>query len=185
MNENIRERYDTLREDVRAAALCAGRGPAEIAIVGVSKKQPAEAVREAVAAGLNDIGENYVQEARKKFALLEDATPFVKHFIGHVQTNKAKQLVQTFDIVQGVDRLEAGVALAKAAEAFGKRLDVLLQVNISPAERFGCTPHEAPGLAEALRALPALSLRGVMAIGPVTDDREEIRRAFALAAKTF
>jgi PLP dependent protein len=185
MNDTIRERYKTLREEVRAAANAAGRRSEEIAILGVSKKQPAEAVREAVAAGVNDIGENYVQEARKKFALLQDATPFVKHFIGHVQTNKARQIAATFDVVQGVDRIEAGAALAKAAEALEKRLDVLVQVNISPSERFGCAPQDTPALVEALRTFPALSVRGVMAIGPITEDRDEIRRAFELAAKTF
>ncbi|MBV9270078.1 MAG: YggS family pyridoxal phosphate-dependent enzyme [Candidatus Eremiobacteraeota bacterium] len=185
MTHAIRERLQTLREEVDAVARSVGRGADEIAILGVSKKQSADAIREAVAAGLNDIGENYVQEARKKFALLEDAEPFVKHFIGHVQTNKAKQIAETFDLVQGVDRIEAGAALAKAAESLGKRLDVLVQVNISPSERFGCAPATAPALAEALRESPNLSVRGVMAIGPVTDDRDQIRRAFALAAKTF
>lgn len=185
MTQTIRARYEALREEVDAVARAAGRRPEEIAILGVGKKQPADAVREAVIAGVNDIGENYVQEARKKFALLDDVRPFVKHFIGHVQTNKAKQIAQTFDVVQGVDRIDAGVALSKAAALVGKTLDVLVQVNISPQERFGCAPGEAPGLADALRALPALSVRGVMAIGPITEDREEIRRAFTLAAKTF
>jgi len=185
MSDSIRERVAALREQVRQAALAAGRAPEEIAILGVSKKQPAEAIRAAVAAGVNDIGENYVQEARQKFALLDDTEPFVKHFIGHVQTNKAKQIVRTFDVVQGVDRLDAGIALAKAAEALEKPLEVLVQVNVSPTERFGCDPDAAPALADALRALPALSVRGVMAIGPITEDREAIRRAFALAAKTF
>lgn len=185
MNDSIRERYETLREQVNAVARAAGRSPEEIAILGVAKKQPAEAVREAVAAGVNDIGENYVQEARKKFAVLDDVGPFVKHFIGHVQTNKAKQIVQTFDVVQGVDRIDAGVALSNVAAAMGKTLEVLVQVNISPQERFGCAPGDAPGLAEALRALPALSVRGVMAIGPISENRQEIREAFTLAAKTF
>lgn len=185
MSDTIRERYVALREQVDAAARAVGRRPGEIRILGVSKKQPADAVCEAVAAGLNDIGENYVQEARKKFALLDGVGPFVKHFIGHVQTNKAKQIVQTFDVVQGVDRIDAGIALSKAAASLSKTLDVLVQVNISPQERFGCAVDEAPALADALRALPALSVRGVMAIGPITEDREEIGRAFTLAAKTF
>lgn len=185
MSDTIRERYVALREQVDAAARAVGRRPGEITMLGVSKKQPADAVREAVAAGVNDIGENYVQEARKKFALLDGVGPFVKHFIGHVQTNKAKQIVQTFDVVQGVDRIDAGIALSKAAASLGKTLDVLVQVNISPQERFGCAVDEAPALADALRALPALSVRGVMAIGPITEDREEIGRAFTLAAKTF
>ena len=151
-------------------------------LVGVSKKQPVELIREAIAAGLGDIGENYVQEAKAKFAELP---PVHKHFIGHLQTNKAKAVAGLFDVVQSVDRVEAGEALSKAAAASGEVLPVLLQVNISPAERFGCPPGEAPRLTEALRALPGLRLDGIMAIGPVTEDRDEISRAFELAAKTF
>lgn len=166
----IRERYARLRAEV----------PAHVTIVAVTKFQPVEAVREALEAGVTDVGENYVQEARAKFEALE--APVRKHFIGHVQTNKAKLLAATFDMVQSVDRIEAGAALAKAAASLGKRLPVLLQVNVSPAERFGCAPRDAESLAEALRAYDALELAGVMAIGPITQDREAIARAFALAA---
>jgi hypothetical protein len=153
-----------------------------VTIVGVSKKQTVELVRSAIESGLTDIGESYLQEAKQKFPVLP---PVRKHFIGHLQTNKAKAVVELFDMVQSVDRVEAGEALSKAAAGLGKVLPVLLQVNISPAERFGCPPHEAERLAGALRALPGLRLDGLMAIGPVTGDRDEISRAFELAAKTF
>ena len=152
-------------------------------IVGVTKRQTAADSRAAIAAGLTDIGENYVQEAVAKFAAL-GGVAVRKHFIGHVQTNKAKGIAAAFDIVQSVDRLEAGRALAKAARALGKELPVLVQINISPAERFGCPPGEAAALAEVLRA-EGLRVEGIMAIGPATRDRAEILRAFELAAKTF
>ena len=151
-------------------------------MVGVAKRQPAAAVAEAIGAGLRDVAQNYVQEARAAFPTLP---PVRKHFIGHVQTNKAKALVELFDLVQSVDRLEAGVALAKAARAKGRTLAVLLQLNISPVDRFGCPPAQAEGLAEALRAQDGLRLEGVMAIGPMTRNRDEILRAFEQAAKTF
>ena len=151
-------------------------------IVGVTKKQPVELVRAAIEAGLRDIGENYVQEARSKIANLP---PVRKHFIGHFQTNKAKAVAELFDVVQSVDRIEAGRALAAAARGRGKELGVLLQVNVSPTERFGCDPDAAAELAEGLRALPGLRLDGLMAIGPLTSDRDEIVRGFELAAKTF
>jgi len=153
-----------------------------VTIVGVTKKQPVELVRAAIDAGLRDIGENYVQEARSKIA---DLPPVRRHFIGHFQTNKAKAVAELFDVVQSVDRIEAGRALAAAACGLGKDLAVLLQVNVSPTERFGCDPGAAAELAEALRALPGLRLDGLMAIGPLTTDRTEIARAFELAAKTF
>lgn len=151
-------------------------------VVAVTKRQGVAAIAEAVAAGITDIGENYLQEAREKFATLPPAR---KHFIGHLQTNKAKAIVAAFDVVQSVDRIEAGVALARAAQAAGSTLEVLVQVNISPAERFGAPPDRAERLAEELRSLPGLRMDGLMAIGPVTTDRDEILRAFELAAKTF
>jgi hypothetical protein len=178
----VGERYRGLRAALDAQARACGRDPASVALVGVAKKQPADAVRAAILGGLTDVGENYLQEAREKFALLP---PVRRHFIGHLQTNKAKAAVELFDLVQSVDRLEAARSLAKAADAAGKRLPVLLQVNISPAERFGCPPDEAERLAEEVRSLPGLRLDGVMAIGPLTADADEISRAFALAAKTF
>lgn len=151
-------------------------------LVGVGKKQSAAAIAAVIEAGLRDVGENYLQEARSKFPELP---PVRKHFIGHLQTNKAKAVVELFDMVQSVDRLEAARALDRAARALGQRLPVLVQLNISPAERFGCPPQAADALADAVRALPGLVFEGIMAIGPPGAGRDEISRAFALAAKTF
>lgn len=150
--------------------------------MGVTKKQPVQAIADAILGGLEAIGENYVQEAKAKFDVLP---PVEKHFIGHLQTNKAKAIVALFDVVQSVDRVEAALALASAAEKSEKVLKVLVQLNISPAERFGADPSEAGRIAEAVRSSPYLRLDGVMAIGPVTEDRGEISRAFETAAKTF
>jgi pyridoxal phosphate enzyme (YggS family) len=167
----IAQRYAQLRADV----------PPHVTIVAVTKFQPVESVREAIAAGVTDIGENYVQEARRKL----EGVRVKKHFIGHVQTNKAKAIAALFDVVQSVDRSDAAIALAKAAAALEKRLPVLLQLNISPAERFGCAPQDAPALAELIRAQDALDLQGVMAIGPLAGDESAIARAFAQAATVF
>jgi pyridoxal phosphate enzyme (YggS family) len=168
--------------------------PPHVTIVAVSKFQPVEAIAQAIAAGVTDIGENYVQEARQKLChpevskdpeLVEGLARVRKHFIGHIQTNKAKAIAATFDMVQSVDREDAAAALAKAADALGKRLAVLLQLNVSPAERFGCPPDDAPRLADRVRSYASLDLQGVMAIGPITRERSEIARAFELAASTF
>jgi len=169
----IAERWKELRAAI----------PAHVRIVAVTKGQPAEAIAQTIAAGAQDVGENYVQEARAKFGVLN--LPFSKHFIGHVQSNKAKAIVEAFDVVQSVDRLEAGEALAKAAAAAGKRLPVLVQVNVSPAERFGVRPQDAPALARALRARESLQVDGVMAIGPLGASSAEVARAFELAAEVF
>ena len=175
----IAERVSTLRERVAAAAAAAGRAPAEIAILAVTKTQSREGVLDALRAGLHDVGENYVQEAESKF---DGLPPCTRHFLGHVQTNKARRIAALFDVVQGVDRLSAGLALAKAARELGRTLRVLVQVNVSPQERFGVAPGEAPALAERLRAEPGLTVDGVMAIGPLEGD---VDAAFATARKAF
>jgi pyridoxal phosphate enzyme (YggS family) len=171
-----------LRASVAAAASRAGRAADEITLVGVSKKQSRAAIDAAVEAGVTDIAESYVQEAVAKLAGLQGVR---RHFIGHVQTNKAKAIVETFDVVQSIDRLDAGRAVAKASRSLGKRVSTLLQINISATERFGCDPADAKALAAELRDGEGLEIDGIMAIGPNTDDRREIARAFALAAAVF
>jgi PLP dependent protein len=176
--DTVAERVATMRERVAAAAVASGRERGSVAILAVTKSQPVTAVRAALDAGLADVGENYVQEARAKYADLPACT---KHFIGHVQTNKANAIVKVFDVVQSVDRLDAGLALAKAARDAGRRLRVLVQVNVSPGERFGTRPADAPGLAARLRA-EGLAVEGVMAIGPLEGD---VDAAFATARTAF
>jgi len=177
----LRERYRALTDELAEVTRAAGRSNVPVAILAVTKQQSRERILEAIDAGATDIGENYLQEARPKF----EALPRVrKHFLGHVQTNKAPGIVQTFDIVQSVDRIDAGRALAKAARAAGKALPVLVQVNISPVERHGASPADAPRLADQLRD-EGLKVDGVMAIGPQGCDHDELRRAFERAAAVF
>jgi len=182
MPNSLASRIASMRASIDAVARRAGRDPAAIVLVGVTKKQPRESVVAALAGGLTDVGENYVQEAREKYAGLGGAR---KHFIGHVQTNKAKAIVETFDVVQSIDRYDAGRAIARAARGAGRPVRALVQINVSPTERFGIAPGDAPALAARLRDDEGLDVDGVMAIGPNTEDRAEIARAFALAAKTL
>jgi hypothetical protein len=174
----IGERVASLRARVDRVAAAAGRPPGAVALLGVTKTQPRDAVLAALDAGLTDVGENYLQEAREKYV---DLPPVTKHFIGHVQTNKAKPIVALFDVVQSVDRLEAGLALAKAARALTRPLRVLVQVNVSPTERFGIAPGDAAHLATQLRG-EGLTVDGVMAIGPLEGDVDD---AFSAAADAF
>jgi pyridoxal phosphate enzyme (YggS family) len=176
--ESVAQRVATLRERVGEVAVSSGREPGSVAILAVTKTQPREAVVAALEAGLRDVGENYVQEARGKYDALP---PCTKHFVGHVQRNKAKAIAELFDVVQSVDRLDAGLALAKAARDAGRRLRVLVQVNVSPTERFGAVPAEAPELAARLRD-EGLTVDGVMAIGPLEGD---VDAAFATARAAF
>jgi len=182
MSEDVAERFRRLRDEIGGELRGCGRESGDVTLVGVGKGQRSEVLSASIRAGLQDVGENYLQEALGKFPALP---PVRKHFIGHIQTNKAKGIVAAFDVVQTVDRAEAGAALAKAAEELDKRLPVLLQLNVSPTERFGCAPDQAGRLAETLRKLPGLRLEGVMAIGPFSEDRGAIARAFELAAKTL
>ena len=174
----VAERVATLRERVDEVAVASGRERGSVSILAVTKAQPRDAVLAALDAGLTDMGENYLQEARAKYAGLP---PCTKHFVGHVQTNKAKAIANLFDVVQSIDRLDAGVALAKAARDGGRRLRVLVQVNVSPAERFGVAPADAPALAARLRD-EGLAVDGVMAIGPLDGD---VDAAFAKARAAF
>ena len=171
-----------LRVRIADAANRAGRAPSEIELVGVTKKQSRAAIDAAVAAGLTDIAESYVQEATGK---LDGFSGARKHFIGHIQTNKAKAIVEHFDMVQSIDRIDAGRAIAKASRTLGKPVRTLVQINVSPAERFGVAPQDAAALAARLRDDEGLPVDGVMAIAPNTEDRAEIVRAFERAAAAF
>src|SRR5579872_55103 len=176
----IADRVDRLRKEVAEVTRAANRNPEEITIVAVSKLKPRELVFDAYESGIRAFAENHVQEALPKLSgLPRDAQ---RHFIGHIQTNKAKPIAAEFDLVQSVDRLEAGLALAKVSRALGKPLRVLVQLNVSSAERQGMQPEQAPAIAEQLRA-EGLDVAGTMAMAPFTDDRRIVRDAFLRAAE--
>ncbi|MGH7660165.1 MAG: YggS family pyridoxal phosphate-dependent enzyme [Vulcanimicrobiaceae bacterium] len=175
----IAERVRRLRLEVAEVARSANRNPAEITIVAVSKVHTRDFLLAAYDAGMRDFGENHVQEAIPKLeGLPSDAQ---RHFIGHIQTNKAKAIAGTFDLVQSVDRLEAGLALAKAGRALGKPVRALLQLNISATDRFGMLPEQAPELSARLRD-EGLDVAGTMAMAPFTPDQRTVRDAFLRAA---
>ncbi len=181
-SRTLRDRMAAIIDELAELKSAAGCSTVPTTILAVTKSQPVAAILDAVDTGIEHIGENYYQEARLKFANLP---PVRKHFLGHVQTNKAKGIVECFDVVQSVDRLEAGRALARAARDAGKALPILVQVNISPSERFGVPVECAERLASELRDEDGLHVQGVMAIGPLTQDKEERRRAFERAARVF
>jgi PLP dependent protein len=182
MRQGVEERYRALQSAIDEEVRRGGRDPGGVTLVGVGKRQPPELVAQAIEAGLTDLGESYLQEARRKFPQLPAVR---KHFIGHVQSNKAKAIAATFDVVQSVDRAETAIALGRAAQELGVTLPVLLQLNLTPSDRFGCRPDRADQLAETLRGQAGLRLEGVMAMGPLGTDSAAISRAFELAAKTL
>src|SRR5471032_1492193 len=144
-------RLAKLHDAIAAAAQKASRDPAAIELLAVSKTQPAEAVQEAMRAGITHFGENKVQEARGK---IEAVGRGVWHLIGHLQSNKAKDAVRLFDSIDSVDRLDLAEEINHRADAIGKVQNVLLQVNVAgESTKFGCSPESARALAEAINAL--------------------------------
>jgi len=162
----------------RAAQRC-GRDPAEVALVAVSKTHPAEMVRQACQAGVTTVGENYIQEARDKIAALADC-PLSWHFIGHLQSNKAKYAVDLFDLIHGVDSLKLAREIDKQAAKFGKIQPILIQVNISgEATKSGTTEEAALALVLEAGRLEHLQVRGLMTMPPFFDQPERARPYFA------
>lgn len=168
---------------IQAATQAANRSEDSVQLLAVSKTKPAQALREAYAAGLRDFGENYLQEALGKQVELADL-PLIWHFIGPIQSNKTRSIAEHFAWVHSVDRLKIAQRLSEQRPADLPPLNICIQVNVSgEASKSGCTPQDLPALAQAISALPRLKLRGLMAIPEPTDDRAEQDAAFAAVQK--
>ncbi|MDU9402096.1 YggS family pyridoxal phosphate-dependent enzyme [Pseudomonas sp. zfem004] len=175
----LADNISVIASRIDSAARAAGRDPASVQLLAVSKTKPASAVREAFAAGLRDVGENYLQEALTKQQALSDL-PLIWHFIGPIQSNKTKAIAEHFDWVHSVDRLKIAQRLSEQRPGHLPPLNICLQVNVSGEDsKSGCAPAELPTLAQAVSALPGLRLRGLMAIPEPTEDRAEQEAAFA------
>ena len=166
---NIADRVNMVKDQLARAAESSGRTPDSIQLVAVSKYQPAERVLDAYNAGCRHFGENYVQEAANKRALLGQMQGVTWHLIGGLQSNKSALAVQTFDIVQTLDRPKLASALAAAATAQGKVLQVVLQVDLT----------------EFVMQQPGLQLRGLMARAPVGIGDVGTREAFASVRQLY
>ncbi|TFY93435.1 YggS family pyridoxal phosphate-dependent enzyme [Pseudomonas nabeulensis] len=175
----IADNIELVSQRIRAAADAVQRDPNSIHLLAVSKTKPAQAVRDAYAAGLRDFGENYLQEALGKQAELTDL-PLSWHFIGPIQSNKTRAIAENFAWVHSVDRLKIAQRLSEQRPADLPPLNICIQVNVSgEASKSGCTPADLPALANAISALPRLKLRGLMAIPEPTEDRAAQDAAFA------
>lgn len=173
---DIKENLFHIQEKIQQACLRSGRDPDTVHLVAVSKKKPVEAIIEAMAAGHILFGENYVQEAEEKIKCIEGAR---WHFIGHVQSNKAKTVATLFDCVHTVDRLKLARALNKQAAALGRVLAVLVQINVGEeTQKSGVLPEKAEQLLTELRAFAHLRVQGLMTMPPFRSDPEEVRPYF-------
>ncbi|MBW2289663.1 MAG: YggS family pyridoxal phosphate-dependent enzyme [Deltaproteobacteria bacterium] len=180
------DRIAEIRARITAAAERAGRPPESVRLIGVAKRIPAERVAAAVRAGLRDLAENYLQEARTKLtevrAMLETSGHKCPkwHFIGQLQRNKAGPVASAFDWVQTVDRERLGHELNRRAASAGRSLEVLLQVDLSGEQsKGGVAPDALPTLLAAAAGWPQLKVRGLMAIPAPVETPEAARPAFA------
>lgn len=182
---SIKENIQEIRRRIADAAAASGRSAEDIILVGAAKMNPAEAVREAIDAGIDAIGENRVQELTDKHAQhAYDGAPL--HLIGHLQKNKVKYVVGIADLIESVDSEELLRLIAARAEKLGIVQDILLEVNIAgEASKSGFSPEELPAVLRTAADCPAVRVRGLMAIPPISHERGENRPYFARMYQLF
>jgi len=175
---SITANLQEIRGRIAAAARAAGREPDSVRLVAVSKTRPAADVSEAFEAGQTIFGENYVQELTEKAAGMD--IPAEWHFIGHLQSNKVRQIAGLVTLIHSVDRLSLAEEISRQWGRIGATCDILVQVNISgEATKSGTTEAEALELVRAVAALPHVRIRGLMTMPPFFDDPEAARPFFA------
>lgn len=166
--DQIRANVEAVERRIVGACDRASRRREEITVVAVSKTFPSPAVSAAIRAGINNVGENRVQEAREKKPLVPEQA--IWHLVGHLQSNKAKDAVALFDVIQSVDSQNLAERIARFAAAAGKRQKVMIEVNLGGEEqKSGVAPPEVIKFVAALQTLDALDLLGLMAIPPAGD----------------
>lgn len=173
VGDNIRR----IREEIAEAALRSGRDPSEVKLMAVTKTVDDARVREAINAGVDIMGENYVQEAKRKIETMDVDVKW--HMIGHLQSNKAKYAVRLFDMIHSVDRLSLATELDKQSAKVERVTDILVEVNISGEEsKSGIGEEKTPALVREIAPLEHLSIRGLMTMPPWFDDPEAARPYF-------
>jgi len=175
--ESVADRLQRIRERIAAAARRAGRDPSSVTLVGVSKTVEAPRVREAIEAGLLDLGENRVQEARDKAPLLPGAVRW--HLVGHLQANKANQAARLFQVVHSIDSVDLLERLDRAAEREGRRMTVLAQADLAgETTKFGAREEDLDRILAAASGLRHVEMSGLMILPPYDPDPERSRPCF-------
>jgi len=179
----LKKRLENVLNRIKNAALACGRDPKTVRLVAVSKTIPVDVVGEAIEAGVKILGENYIQEARKKINDLS-SHPLSWHFIGHLQTNKAKYAVKLFNLIHSVDSLKLARELNKQAKKINKIQNILIQVNISmESSKSGIYEQDALGLIQDISRFENLSVKGLMTMPPFFDVPERARPYFSALRK--
>lgn len=180
----IRDNILGLRNRISSVCKKTSRNPDEITIIAVSKGRNAEQIKEVTEAGIKDIGENKVQEAFLKYKQLSDLTKSKEirwHMIGYLQTNKVKDAVKIFDMIQSVDSIRLAAEINKHAAKINKIQDVLLEINVSgEMSKFGFKPSEAVNVAGEISKFKNINLKGLMCIAPLVKNPEETRQYFRM-----
>jgi PLP dependent protein len=172
----IAESVSDIRERMTHVAQRCGRRPEDILLIAVTKTVPAEKIQEAVVAGINDLGENRVQEGAEKIPQIQGKITW--HLVGHLQTNKARKAVALFDWIQSLDSLQLAEAVGKASRTQGKVIQALVEVNTSGEEsKFGFPPQKVVDEIAALGSVEGLNVRGLMTVGKL-GTAEEARACF-------
>lgn len=181
---SVKENLKLVLEEI-ASAKSRRNSDEEVTLVAVTKNHGVDVMREAIDAGVRDIGENRVQEAEEKLKVLE-RYGVTKHLIGHLQTNKAKQAVKLFDVIHSVDSDHLALAIDKAAKSIGKVQNILIQVNLANEDtKFGVSRENLQSLIEKVEMLENLRLKGLMLIAPNYADVEKCRPLFRSMRKIF
>ena len=175
----MKDRLERVRERIRQTAKACGRPESDIRLVAVSKTMPAEIVKEAIDIGMTDFGENYIQEAREKITTLS-AHPVTWHYIGHLQSNKAKYAVRMFDLIHSVDSLKLAKELGKYAKKIDKVQAILIQVNVAKEEsKSGVYIEDTLRLVRETSQLENIAVKGLMTMPPYFNAPEKVRPFFA------
>lgn len=174
----IAERWQQVGEHVAAAARDAGRSPEEVCVVAVSKTFGLDAIEEALAAGVADLGENRAQEFKEKRVAVGDRARW--HFIGHLQTNKVRTVVGMADLIHSVDRPGVAEAIARRAVALGITQRVMVEINVArESTKQGIEPERAVHLCAEIAALDGIEVIGLMTMPPLPDRAEDSRPHYA------
>lgn len=182
---SVKENLKLVLEEIASAKRRGNFAGEEVTLVAVTKNHGVDVMREAIDAGVRDIGENRVQEAEEKLKVLE-RDGVTKHLIGHLQTNKAKQAVRLFDVIHSVDSDHLAAAIDKAAKSIGKVQNILIQVNLANEDtKFGVSRENLQSLIEKVDTLENLRLKGLMLIAPNYADVEKCRPLFRGMRKIF
>ena len=175
----ITENYQKIKELLFQATVQAKRPENSVRLLAVSKNQSLEAILQAASCGQRDFGENYLQESIKKIKNLNRKN-LIWHFIGHIQTNKTREIAENFDWVHTIDRLKTAERLSKQRPLYAENLNICIQVNIdSEKGKYGVTVDNLLELSQAIIDLPKLTLRGLMCIPAICHEYEDQRKPFA------